>query len=61
MFGRPTKIGVQLSSLEMTEMWFNYAPVSIYIYVYIYISVKKSEDDQCELDMHTGPLSWEFI
>ena len=34
VFGRPPKSGVQLSSLEMTEMGFNYAPVSIYIYLY---------------------------
>ena len=35
VFGRPPKSGVQLSSLEMTEMGFNYAPVSIYIYIYM--------------------------
>ena len=34
VFGRPPKSGVQLSSLEMTEMGFNYAPVSIYIYIH---------------------------
>ena len=33
VLSRPQKSGVQLSSLEVTKMGFNYAPVSIYIYI----------------------------
>ena len=35
VFSRPQKGGVQVSSLEVTKMGFNYAPVSIYIYIYM--------------------------
>ena len=41
VFSMPQKSGVQLSSLEVTKMGFNYAPVSIYIY--IYLDIKKKE------------------
>ena len=39
VFSRPQKSGVQLSSLEVTKMGFNYAPVSMHIYIYTHIHI----------------------
>ena len=47
VFGRPTRIGVQLSSFEMTEKGFNYAPVSIYIYIYVCVANGISQRCAC--------------
>ena len=57
MFSRPQKSGVQLSSLEVTEKGFNYAPVSIYIYISFLPSLYTAQQEGTHKDIAESALS----